>query len=65
MAELTIEDPVPDWAIDYPESIAVFETYGIDYCCGGKSLAYVCEQRSLNPQMVLREIKDAMSVETI
>jgi iron-sulfur cluster repair protein YtfE (RIC family) len=65
MRELTIDDPVVDWAIDYPSAIAVFEKHGIDYCCGGKSLAYVCEQWSLNPQMVLREIKEAMSVNTI
>jgi regulator of cell morphogenesis and NO signaling len=65
MPALTIEDPVVNWAIDHPESIAVFEKHGIDYCCGGKSLAYVCDQRALDPQMVLRGIKEAMSVKTI
>jgi regulator of cell morphogenesis and NO signaling len=62
MPELTIEDPVADCAIDHPESIAVFEKHGIDYCCGGKSLAYVCEQRGLNPQIVLKEMKEATDV---
>jgi regulator of cell morphogenesis and NO signaling len=65
MLELAIDDPVVDWTIDYPESIAICEKHGIDYCCGGKSLAFVCEQRALDPQMVLREIKEAMSVKTI
>ena len=65
MLQLTIDDPAVDWAIDHPESIAVFEKHGIDYCCGGKSLAWVCKQRGLDRQMVLREIKEAMSVKTI
>jgi regulator of cell morphogenesis and NO signaling len=65
MLQLTIDDPVVDWAIEHPESIAVFEKHGIDYCCGGKSLAWVCKQRGLDPQMVLREIKEAIGVRTI
>jgi regulator of cell morphogenesis and NO signaling len=65
MQELTIDDPVVDWAIDHPESIAVFEKHGIDYCCGGKSLAYVCEHRALDPQVVLTEIKMAIGVKTM
>jgi regulator of cell morphogenesis and NO signaling len=47
---------VVDWAIDHPESIAVFERYGIDYCCVGKSLEYACQQQGVDPQQVLAEI---------
>jgi iron-sulfur cluster repair protein YtfE (RIC family) len=65
MLQLTIDEPVVDWAIGYPESIAVFEKHGIDYCCGGKSLAWVCEQRGLDPQIVLKEIKRASGVKII
>ena len=65
MLQLTIDDPVVDWAIEHAESIPVFEKHGIDYCCGGKSLAWVCKQRGLDPQMVLTEIKEAIGVKTI
>jgi regulator of cell morphogenesis and NO signaling len=62
MQKFTIDDAVVDWAIEYAESITVFEKHGIEYCCGGKSLAWVCEQRGLDPQVVLREIKEAIGV---
>ena len=62
MQELTINDAVVDWAIEHAESIAVFEKHGIEYCCGGKSLAWVCEQRGLDSQVILREIKEAIGV---
>jgi regulator of cell morphogenesis and NO signaling len=62
MLQLTIDDPVVDWAIEHAESIAVFEKHGIDYCCGGKSLDYVCKQRGVDPHMVLAEIKDSTNV---
>jgi iron-sulfur cluster repair protein YtfE (RIC family) len=65
MLQLIIDDPVVDWAIEHAESIPVFEKHGIDYCCGGKSLAWVCEQRCLDPQMVLRDIKEAIRGTTI
>jgi iron-sulfur cluster repair protein YtfE (RIC family) len=63
--QLTIDDPAVDWVIDCPESIAVFEKHGIDYCCGGKSLGYVCEQQGLDLQMVLAEIIEATGVKPI
>jgi iron-sulfur cluster repair protein YtfE (RIC family) len=62
MLQLTIDDPAVDWAIDHPESIAVFEKHGIDYCCGGKSLGYVCKLRGVDPHVVLAEIKEATDV---
>ena len=46
-----------DWAVEHPESIPIFEKYGIDYSCGGKSLEYACRQRAINPQAILAEIR--------
>jgi regulator of cell morphogenesis and NO signaling len=60
MQELTIADSVADWAIEHAESIRVFEKHGVEYCCGGKSLAYVCQQQSVDPFLVLQEIKEAI-----
>jgi regulator of cell morphogenesis and NO signaling len=64
MQPLAITDPVVDWAIDHPEMIPFFEKYGIDYCCAGKSLAYACEQRGVNPQQLLREFIESIGAKT-
>ena len=61
MSEPTITDAVVEWAIEHPEAIAIFEKHGIDYCCAGKSLAYACEQRAVDPHLVLREIYEAIA----
>jgi len=52
MSGIDTESAVVDWVIDYPESVAVFEEFGIDYCCGGKSLEYACSQAKANPAVV-------------
>lgn len=51
---------VADWCIEHPEALAFFERQGIDYCCGGKSLEYACQQRSLDPKRVLAELEQAI-----
>jgi regulator of cell morphogenesis and NO signaling len=53
MSECDLDTPVPDWVIEHPETLAVFQELGIDYCCGGKSLAFACRQRGLDAQAVL------------
>ncbi len=41
-------------AIDHPSSIRVFESFGIDYCCGGrKPLAEACAAANLSVNEVL------------
>ena len=64
MSEPTITDAVVEWAIEHPEAIAIFEKHGIDYCCAGKSLAYACEQRGVNPQQLLREFIESIGAKT-
>jgi iron-sulfur cluster repair protein YtfE (RIC family) len=53
MIECDLDSPVPDWVIEHPESLAVFEELGIECCCGGKSLAYACRERGLDATTVL------------
>lgn len=53
----TPQTTVRDIAIEQPDSIRVFEKFGIDYCCGGRQpLAEACRERSLDPQAVLAAI---------
>lgn len=60
MSDDELDRSVVDWAIDHPESIAVFERYQIEYCCGGKSLQYACLERGLDPREVLAKLHQAM-----
>jgi iron-sulfur cluster repair protein YtfE (RIC family) len=44
---------VIDWVAEHPETLAVLDAYGIDYCCGGKSLAFACREQGLDTRAVL------------
>ena len=56
MISCDLDTPVPDWIIDHPETLATFQELGIDYSCGGRSLAYACRERGLDAAMVLNEL---------
>jgi len=44
-------------ASDY-RTAKVFETHGIDFCCGGKvALSAICREKGINPDTLLREIE--------
>jgi iron-sulfur cluster repair protein YtfE (RIC family) len=45
MTSCDLETSVPEWVIERPETLPVFQEWGIDYSCGGKSLAYACRGR--------------------
>ena len=51
---------LPDWIIEHPETAAVFERFGLDFSCGGKSLEYLCIEQNLSPTSVLRELQKAI-----
>lgn len=43
-------------AADY-RTVKVFETHGIDFCCGGKvALSAICQEKGINPDTLLRDI---------
>lgn len=60
MHSLQPEDPITDWVIEIPESIPVFEKYGIDYCCGGKSLGYACLCSGQDVNKIIAEIRSTL-----
>ncbi len=57
MSECDLDTPVPDWVIEHPETLAVFQELGIDTCCGGKSLGFACRQRGLDAEAVLAQLR--------
>jgi hypothetical protein len=48
-----LESSVPDCLIEHPELLALFQELGVDYSCGGKSLARACQERNLSIGEVL------------
>lgn len=47
-------------ASDY-RTAAVFQTFGIDFCCkGNRTILDVCEQRNIDPQILIEDILQVM-----
>lgn len=61
MRECDLNTSAPDWIIEYPATLSVFQEFGIDYTCGGKSLEYECQQRGLSPALVLSRIENVLA----
>ncbi len=60
MSDCDLETAVPDWVIDHPETLAVFQHFGIDTGCGGKSLGFACRQQGLDEQTVLKRLLESL-----
>jgi len=56
-----LDTPAPDWIIEHPESLAVFQELGIDFCCGGKSLAYAIREQGLDAAVVLAKLQRCLA----
>jgi len=56
----SLTQTVREIALEQPESIRVFERFGIDYCCGGrKPLAEACADRQLAVDEVVAALESA------
>lgn len=55
----TIDTPIGSLVAERPGRALVFDTHGIDYCCGKLSLAKACLKKGLDPQQVLEELQAA------
>jgi regulator of cell morphogenesis and NO signaling len=65
MKNITMESTVGDIVAQKCSLSRVFETYHIDYCCGGKvSLKDACMEKGLDPQVVMNELVKQMSIKT-
>jgi regulator of cell morphogenesis and NO signaling len=62
MSACDLDTSIPDWVIEHPELLAVFEELGIDSCCGGVSLAYACRRQGLDAQAVLEIVRARLAV---
>jgi regulator of cell morphogenesis and NO signaling len=61
----TATQTVRDIALENPDSIRVFEAFGIDYCCGGrKPLAEACATKNIAVDEVIEALERAEAVPT-
>jgi len=59
---LTTAKTVRDYASETPQTIPVFEKFGIDYCCGGnRPLDEACAAVNANPEQVLKSLEAAVA----
>ena len=63
MTSCDLDTSVPDWIIEHPKTLAVFQELGIDCSCGGKSLGYLCLQMGLNGEVVLARLLRFLEVD--
>ncbi len=55
---ITASHTVGEIATQSVAAVRIFENKGIDYCCGGRqSLALACQQRGIDPNDLIAEIK--------
>lgn len=56
---ITAEKTVREIAVERPQSIRVFEKFGIDYCCGGsKPLEEACKKNGADADAVMQAIAE-------
>jgi regulator of cell morphogenesis and NO signaling len=60
---ITREKTVAEIAVEMPRAAAIFEEFGIDYCCGGeKGLLEACQEANVSLaelEQALQEVRDA------
>lgn len=60
---VSVERTVRELALEYPSATRLFESLGIDYCCGGnRSLEEACAAKNLDSEQVLDSLEQAESL---
>jgi regulator of cell morphogenesis and NO signaling len=57
MTEITINQSIAEIVKTHPATLRVLESFGLDYCCGGRRpLGSACEEAGIDPQVVLEAL---------
>lgn len=57
MTEITINQSIAEIVKAHPALLRVLESFGLDYCCGGRRpLGLACEEAGIDPQVVLEAL---------
>jgi regulator of cell morphogenesis and NO signaling len=58
----TCDSPVGAIVAEDFRAAAVFDRFGIDFCCGGRrTLGEACREKAVNPAEVMKEVERACS----
>jgi regulator of cell morphogenesis and NO signaling len=61
--EMTKSPSVGSFVANDFRTAAVFQKYGIDFCCkGGKSVDEVCDKKNIDREMLLRELNEVSMI---
>ncbi len=52
-----LDTSTADWIVEHPETLPLFERHGVEWTCGGKSLAFACREAGLEATWFLRELE--------
>ncbi len=64
MSAISADAHVADLVLEQPSRARVFERYGIDYCCGGKTpLATACTDKGVDVDTVIAALKEPAAAE--
>ena len=64
MSTITADTHVADLVLEQPARARVFERFGIDYCCGGKTpLATACADRGVEVDTVIAALGESLAAE--
>lgn len=54
-------DPIGQTAVDYVQTIEVFDVYGVDYYCFGyKTISDVCDEMKIELEKLLKDLNDSI-----
>lgn len=63
---IDVQRSVGDLVRGHPSTVGIFESIGIDYCCGGsRSLVEACDKAGLPLRDVVQQLEDALNVPPI
>jgi regulator of cell morphogenesis and NO signaling len=58
MMEITINQSIAEIVKTHPGTLRVLESFGLDYCCGGRRpLGSACEEANIDPHVVLEALR--------
>ncbi len=60
MFDVDLDSSVPDLVIEYPQLLKLFDELGIESTCGGKSLRTACQNRGLNPAVIVHQCEECL-----
>ncbi len=59
-----LTNTIPEWIVEYPESLALFESLELDTSCGGRSLEFLLVQQGYSPPDIFAKLEELVNRST-